>query len=119
MNLIKIDQKINKSFNSKTTFAFSVLSAISTQITFEKIIEFPIEAFKVMDFNNTRAIIVDKIQKVINIILYRQLINLSVNTSIDFEPVYVQAAQTSIFNSKNYYDCVKSEHRRNNCSKVS
>ena len=70
INLIKIDQKINKFFNSKTTFASSVLSTISTQITFEKIIEFLIEAFKIMHSNNARTIIVDKVQKIVNVTLY-------------------------------------------------
>ena len=53
IDLIKIDQKTNNSFSSETAFAPSVLSAISTQITFKKIIEFFIEAFKIMHFNNT------------------------------------------------------------------
>ena len=53
INLIETDQKINKSFNFKTTFASFVLSTISAQITFEKIIESFIEAFKIMHFNNT------------------------------------------------------------------
>ena len=61
INLIKIDQKTNKSFSLKTTFALSVLSMISTQITFKKIIEFFIEVFKIMHFSNARAVIVDKI----------------------------------------------------------
>ena len=52
IDLIKIDQKTNKSFSSETTFALSVLSAVSTQITFEKIIESFIETFKIMHFNN-------------------------------------------------------------------
>ena len=71
INLIGIDQKTNKSFSSKTTFASSVLSIISTQITFEKIIESFIETFKIMQFNNVQAVIVDKIQKIVNVILYR------------------------------------------------
>ena len=61
IDLIKMNQNINKSFNSETVFALSVLSAISTQITFEKIIESFIEAFKIIHFNNARAIIVDEI----------------------------------------------------------
>ena len=61
INLIKMNQKTNKSFSSETAFAFSVLSAISTQITFEKIIESFIEVFKIMHFNNARAIIVDEV----------------------------------------------------------
>ena len=40
INLIKIDQKINKFFSSETIFASSVLSAISTQGMFKKIIDF-------------------------------------------------------------------------------
>ena len=39
INLIKTNQKTNKVFNFETVFAFSVLSTISTQITFKKIIE--------------------------------------------------------------------------------
>ena len=96
MNLIKTNQKTNKSFNSETAFKFSILLAISIQITFEKIIEFFIETFKIMHFNNVRAVIVDKIQKVINVILYRQSINLSVNASIDFEQMFVQTVQINI-----------------------
>ena len=61
IDLIKTNQKTNKSFSFKTTFAPSVLSAISTQITFEKIIEFLIEIFKIMHFNNARAVIIDEI----------------------------------------------------------
>ena len=72
IDLIKTDQKINKFFSFETTFAPSILPAISTQITFEKIIELFIEAFKIMHFNNARAVIVDKIQKIVNFILYRQ-----------------------------------------------
>ena len=48
MNLMRIDQKINKSFNSKTVFAFSVLSVVLISMTFEKIVEFFIEIFKIM-----------------------------------------------------------------------
>ena len=70
INLIRTNQKTNKSFSSKTTFAPSVLSAISIQITFKKIIEFFIETFKIMHFNNTQAIIVDEVQKIVNVILY-------------------------------------------------
>ena len=71
INLIETNQKTNKSFNSETAFAFSVLSTVSTQITFEKIIESFIEAFKIMHFNNARTVIVDEVQKIINITLYR------------------------------------------------
>ena len=70
IDLIEIDQKTNKFFNSETTFASSVLSAISIQIMFENIIEFLIKVFKIIYFNNARAVIVDKIQKIVNIILY-------------------------------------------------
>ena len=52
IDLIRTDQKINKSFSSETTFASSVLPTISTQITFKKIIESFTEAFKIMHFNN-------------------------------------------------------------------
>ena len=61
IDLIKIDQKTNKSFSFETTFASSILSAISIQITFKKIIESFIEVFKIMHFNNARTVIVDKV----------------------------------------------------------
>ena len=92
INLIKKDQKTNKSFNFEITFAPSVLSAISTQIIFKKIIKFFIETFKIMHFNNARTIIVNKVQKIINVILYRQSIVLSVNALIDFEYISIQFA---------------------------
>ena len=38
IDLIETDQKINKSFNFEIVFALSVLSAISIQIMFKKII---------------------------------------------------------------------------------
>ena len=90
INLIETDQKTNKSFNFETAFASFVLSTISIQITFEKIIESFIETFKIMHFNNARTIIVDKVQKIVNITLYRQLVVLSVNVSIDFEQISIQ-----------------------------
>ena len=61
IDLIETNQTTNKSFSSETIFASSVLSTISTQITFMKIIKFLIETFKIMHFNNARATIVDKV----------------------------------------------------------
>ena len=89
IDLIETNQKTNKSFNFKTAFAPSVLSTISIQITFEKIIKFLIETFKIIHFNNARAVIVDKIQKIVNVTLYRQSIALFVNASIDFEQISI------------------------------
>ena len=71
IDLIGTNQKINKSFSFETTFAPSVLSAISTQIIFKKNIKSFIEVFKIMHFNNAQAVIVDKVQKIVNVILYR------------------------------------------------
>ena len=71
IDLIKIDQKINKPFSFETVFAFSILSAISVQITFEKIIESFTETFKIRHLNNARVVIVDKIQRIVNVMLYR------------------------------------------------
>ena len=90
IDLIKTNQKTNKSFSSETTFASSVLSAISTKIIFKKIIEFFIEIFKIMHFNNARAIIVDEVQKIVNVILYRQSVALLINISIDFKQISIQ-----------------------------
>ena len=38
-----------------------------------------------MHFNNARAVIVDEVQKIVNVILYRQSVALLVNISVDFE----------------------------------
>ena len=118
IDLIETDQKTSKSFSSETTFAFLVLSAASTQITFEKIIESFIEAFKIMHFNSARVVIVDKVQKIVNVILYRQSVALSVNASVDFEQISIQIAQVNIFNSRNCYNCIKFEHKINDCPEV-
>ena len=90
MNLIKIDQKTNKSFSLETIFASSVLSAISAQITSEKIIESFIKVFKIMHLNNVRTVIVDEVQSIINVMLYRQSIVLPVNALVDFEQISIQ-----------------------------
>ena len=70
IDLIKTNQKTNKSFSSEAAFASSVLSTIPIQITFKKIIEIFIKIFKIMHYNNARTIIVDEIQKIVNVILY-------------------------------------------------
>ena len=61
INLIETNQKTNKFFSFETTFASSILSAISTQIIFEKIIKSFIKVFKIMHFNNAQTIIVDEV----------------------------------------------------------
>ena len=71
-----------------------------------------------MNFNNAQAIIVDEVQKIVNVTLYQQSVVLSVNVSIDFEQISIQIIQVNTFNPKNYYDCIKSEHRINDCSKM-
>ena len=71
-----------------------------------------------MHFNNARAIIADEVQKIVNVILYRQSVVLPVNASVDFEQISIQVAQVNIFNSKDCYDCVKSEHKINDYSKI-
>ena len=118
INLIKTNQKTNKSFSSETAFTSLVLSTTSTQIMFEKIIKFFMETFKIMHFNNARAVIVNKVQKIVNITSYRQSVVLSINVLIDFEQISIQVAQVNIFNSKNCYDCVKFKHKINDCSKM-
>ena len=90
INLIKTDQKTSKSFSFETAFASFVLSTAPTQIMFKKIIEFFIEIFKIMHFNNARAIIIDEVQRIVNIILYRQSIVLFVNASVDSEQISIQ-----------------------------
>ena len=45
-----------------------------------------------MHFNNARAVIVDEIHKIVNVILYRQLVILFVNASVDFKQISIQIA---------------------------
>ena len=82
MNLIKTDQKISKSFNSETVFASFVLLAVSISMTFEKIVEFLIKTFKIMQLNSARAIIANEVQRIINVTLYKSLAALFVIASI-------------------------------------
>ena len=83
MNLMRIDQKTSKSFNLKTIFASFVLFAVFATMTFNKIIESFTKIFKIMHFNNACAITADEMQRIINIILYKQSIILLVIISID------------------------------------
>ena len=71
-----------------------------------------------MHFNNARTVIVDEVQRIVNVILYRQSVALPVNASVDSEQILIQIVQVNIFNSKDYYNCIKSEHRINDCSKM-
>ena len=87
MNLIKIDQKTNKFFSFEIIFALFILSTISTQITFEKIIKFFIKILKIIHFNNARAVNINEIQRIVNVILYRLSVALSVNVLVDFEQI--------------------------------
>ena len=41
-----------------------------------------------------------------------------VNAFVSFEQMSVQAAQINIFNSEDCYNCVKPEHKINDCSKI-
>ena len=43
---------------------------------------------------------------------------MSVNASVDFEQISIQIVQVNTFNLKDYYDCVKSERRINDYSKM-
>ena len=45
-----------------------------------------------MHFNSARAIIVDEIQKIVNVTLNRQSIALSVNASVDLKQKSIQVA---------------------------
>ena len=118
IDLVGTDQKTSKSFSSETAFASFVLPAAPIQITFEKIIESFIEAFKIMHLNNARAVTVDEVQRIVNVILYRQSVTLPVNAFVDSEQISIQAAQANTFNPKDCYDCAKLEHRINDCPKV-
>ena len=43
-----------------------------------------------MHFNNARTVIVDKVQRIVNVTLYRSSVALPVNVSIDFEQILIQ-----------------------------
>ena len=118
IDLVKTNQKTNKSFSSETAFAPSVLPMISTQITFEKIIESLIETFKIMHFNNARTVTADKVQKIVNVTLCRQSVALPVNAPVNSGQISIQIVQVNTFNSKDCYDCAKFEHKINDCPKM-
>ena len=82
MNLMKTDQKINKFFNSKTVFASFMLFIVSISMTFEKIVEFFIKVFKIMQFNSVYAITANKMQRIMNVTLYKSSAVLLVIASI-------------------------------------
>ena len=82
MNLIKTDQKTNKSFSSKTFFAFSVLFVVSISMTFKKIVKFFIKTFKIMQLNNVYMTTANEIQRIMNITLYKLLIALLIIASM-------------------------------------
>ena len=42
-----------------------------------------------MHFNNARTVIVNKVQKIVNVTSYRQSVVLSLNASIDFEQILI------------------------------
>ena len=84
---MKTDQKTSKSFSSKTIFTFSILFAVSASMTFDKTIKSFTKVFKIIYFNNARAITVDDVQRIINIILNKQLIILLVIISIDAKKI--------------------------------
>ena len=85
---------------------------------FDKTIEFFMKVFKIMHFNSACAIIVDNVQRIINVTLYKQLIILFVTTLIDARQMTIQVISITAFNSKNCYNCVKSEYKINNCLKI-
>ena len=76
MNLMKIDQKTNKFFSSKTVFALFMLLIVLISMTIKKIVEFFIKMFKTMQLNNIHAIIANEMQRIMNVILYKSSIAL-------------------------------------------
>ena len=42
-----------------------------------------------MHFNNAQAVIVDEVQRIVNITLYRQSVVLPVNVLVDFEQISI------------------------------
>ena len=71
-----------------------------------------------MNFYNARAVTVDEVQKIVNVILFQQSIALSVNALINSEQISIQITQVNIFNLRNCYNCIKFEYRINDCAKV-
>ena len=71
-NLMRTDQNISKSFNFETIFASFILFIVFTSMTLNKTIESFTKVFKIMYFNNARAITINDVQQIINITLYKQ-----------------------------------------------
>ena len=129
MNLMKTDQKINKSFNSETVFALSILFVVLISMTFKKIVESFIKVFKIMQLNNIYAITANEIQRIMNVTLYKLsaalfviALIISIKTII-LKQIRVQVAQgiftqINILQSKNCYECHKFEYKLSKCSKI-
>ena len=56
---------------------------------FDKTIKFSTKVFKIIHFNNARTIIVDDVQRIVNVILYEQLITFFIIISIDVKQIIV------------------------------
>ena len=82
MNLIKTNQKTRKSFSLKIIFTFFVLFIVLISMTSEKIVEFFIKTFKIMQFNNVRAMIANEMQRIMNVTLYKSSAALFVIASV-------------------------------------
>ena len=68
--MIKIDRISVKLFEIKSIFVFLILSAIAASIIFKKIINFLTKIFKTMQLNNVKIVIIDDVQRIINVNLY-------------------------------------------------
>ena len=95
MNIIKIDCTVIKSFIVKNVFAFSILSAIFVFVTLNKMIEFLIKTFKIMQLNNVKIVTANDVQQIINFNFYQSIaivsfmITMIVNDADDFAQIRV------------------------------
>ena len=106
-----------------------MLFVVSISMTFEKIVEFFIETFKIIQFNNICAIIANEIQRIMNVTLYKLsaalfviALIISIETTV-LKQIQVQVAQDiftqiNILQSEDCYEYYKSKHKLSKCSKI-
>ena len=122
INMIKIDHIVIKSFIIENVFVFLILSAIFASVTLNKIINFFIKIFIIMQLNNVKVVTANDVQRIINFNLYQFIAIVSFTTTIiindvdDSAQIHVQTAQNisaqtfNIIKSKNYYNCHQFDH---------
>ena len=120
--MIKTDRISIKLFTIKNIFVFLILSAIAALIIFKKIINFLTKIFITMQLNNVKIVVIDDVQRIINVNLYRInvivffITMIIVNNITISQQMHIQIMKNMfifiihIMNLENYYNYHKFKH---------